>query len=96
VAVVPPRVAHKLRRAVGLPERDGVLVRAVEEDSPADHAGIEPGDLIVAAERRPIEDVESLYQALDAAAEGTLNLTVVRASDERDVEVVFDAAAAEA
>src|SRR3954466_11176426 len=28
VAVAPPRVAKRLRRAVGLPERDGVLVRA--------------------------------------------------------------------
>ena len=31
VAIAPPRVARRLRRAVGLPERDGVLVRAVEE-----------------------------------------------------------------
>src|SRR5207302_8432725 len=30
VAIAPPRVARRLRRAVGLPERDGVLVRAVE------------------------------------------------------------------
>ena len=36
VAVAPPRVARRLRRAVGLPERDGVLVRAVEDGSPAD------------------------------------------------------------
>ena len=27
VAIAPPRVARRLRRAVGLPERDGVLVR---------------------------------------------------------------------
>ena len=32
----PPRAARKLRAAVGLPERDGLLVRAVEADSPAD------------------------------------------------------------
>ena len=39
VAIAPPRVARRLRRAVGLPERDGVLVRAVEEGSPADAPG---------------------------------------------------------
>src|SRR5215216_3584879 len=49
VAIAPPRVARRLRRAVGLPEREGLLVRAVEEDGPADRAGVEPGDLIVAA-----------------------------------------------
>lgn len=35
VAVAPAYVGRRLRRAVGLPERDGVLVRAVEADSPA-------------------------------------------------------------
>src|SRR6188472_4063000 len=46
VAVAPPRVARRLRSAVGLPERDGLLVRAVEDGSPGEAAGIEPGDLI--------------------------------------------------
>src|SRR6516225_4600757 len=49
VAIAPPRVARRLRRAVGLPERDGILVRAVERGSAADRAGLERGDLIVAA-----------------------------------------------
>src|SRR4051794_7688575 len=49
VAIAPPRVARRLQRAVGLPERDGLLVHAVEEGSAADRAGIEKGDLIVTA-----------------------------------------------
>src|SRR3954470_4826925 len=36
VAIAPSHVARRLRRAVGLPERDGLLVRWVEEGSPAD------------------------------------------------------------
>ena len=44
-----PRVARRLRGAVGLPERDGVLVRAVEARQPGRSAGLERGDLIVAA-----------------------------------------------
>jgi serine protease Do len=90
VAIAPPRVARRLRRAVGLPERDGVLVRAVEEDSAAGRAGIERGDLIVAAAGREIDGVDVLYEALDAArAEGKLELTIVRGSDERSVPVAF-------
>lgn len=90
VAVAPPRVARRLRAAVGLPERDGVLVRAVADDSPAAGAGLQPGDLIVAAERRPVTGVDVLYRALDqAAAAGTLRLTVVRGSDERDLDVAL-------
>jgi serine protease Do len=90
VAIAPPRVARRLRRAVGLPEREGVLVRDVENDSPAAAAGIERGDLLVAAGGQPLGRVEALYEALDAAhADGRLELTVVRGTDERTVEVVF-------
>jgi serine protease Do len=88
VAIAPPRVARRLRRAVGLPERDGVLVRAVEEGSPADSAGLERGDLIVAAGGRELERVDVLYEALDAArSEGTIELVIVRGTDERSVTV---------
>jgi serine protease Do len=90
VAVAPPRVARRLRRAVGLPERDGVLVRAVEEGSAAERAGLERGDLIVAAAGRVIDGVDALYEALDAArAAGGLELTIVRGTDERTVQVSF-------
>ena len=34
VAIAPPRVARRLRSAVGLPERDGLLVRAVRGREP--------------------------------------------------------------
>jgi serine protease Do len=91
VAVAPPRAARRMRRAVGLPERDGLLVRAVEEGGPADQAGIERGDLIVAAGQRPIDGVEALYAALDElpTAGGELELTVVRGTEERTVRASF-------
>lgn len=88
VAIAPPRVARRLRQAVGLPEREGLLVRAVEQGSAAERAGLERGDLIVAAAGAPIEGVDALYEALDAArAPGTLELKIIRGTDERDVTV---------
>ena len=89
VAVAPPRVARRLRRAVGLPERDGILVRSVEEGSPADRAGVQRGDLIVAAAEAPVEGIDALYSALDGAGE-RLALTIVRGAEERELEVGFD------
>jgi serine protease Do len=91
VAIAPPRVARRLRSAVGLPERTGLLVRGVEEGGPADRAGVEKGDLIVAAGGTPTENVEALYTALDSvpAAGGELELTVVRGTDERTVTATF-------
>jgi len=88
VAVAPPRAARRMRRAVGLPERDGLLVRGVEDGSPAERAGLERGDLIAAAAGTPIESLDALYTALDSAGEeGRLPLTVVRGTEEREVEV---------
>ena len=76
------------------PEREGVLVRAVEDGSPADRAGLERGDLIVAAAGGPVEDVDALYAALDAAG-AALALTVVRGTRTPSVTVVFDGETAE-
>jgi len=86
VAVAPAHVARRLRRSVGLPERDGVLVRGVEPGSPADTAGIAEGDLLVAVGGRPIDDVDALHEALRDTGL-PLELTLVRGTEERTVTV---------
>jgi serine protease Do len=88
VALAPPRVARRLRAAVGLPERDGLLVRGVVEDSPAAKAEIERGDLLVRAAGRPLTGMDDLFDALDGAGD-TLTLGVVRGTEEREIEVAL-------
>ncbi len=85
VGLAPAHVARQMRRAVGLPERDGLLVREVEEDSPAAMAGITEGDLIVAVGGTPITSADDLFDAL--AGDGALELTIVRGADEQTVRV---------
>ena len=87
VAIAPAHVARRLRRAVGLPEREGLLVRRVEEGSPADRAGIEKGDLIVAAGGEPVARVDDLQPRVEAASDAEIVLTVVRGTEEREVTV---------
>ena len=90
VGLAPATVARKLRASVGLPERDGLLVRVVQDGSPAATAGIRQGDLIVAAGGAPVTNVDDLYDVLDASATtGTLVLLVVRGTDELEVRVSF-------
>jgi serine protease Do len=79
-------VARRLRRSVGLPDRDGVLVRGVESGSPAEAAGIAEGDLLVAAGGRTIDDVDALHEALRDTGL-PLELTLVRGAEERTVTV---------
>ena len=88
VGVAPGHVARHLRRAVGLPERDGLLIRTVEEGGPADRAGIKGGDLLVEAGGRAVASVDDLWAALDAA-EGALDVRVVRGTEERAVALSF-------
>jgi serine protease Do len=87
VALASPRHARRIRSAAGLPERDGLLVRGIVPGSPAERAGLERGDLLVRAGGRSLASVDDLFDALDAAGDGTLALGVVRGSDERDVNV---------
>jgi serine protease Do len=47
---------------VGLPDVRGVLVQDFTEDSPARKAGIEPGDIIIAIDGKPVEYVGQLQQ----------------------------------
>jgi len=85
VGLAPAHVARQLRRAVGLPERDGLLVREVEDGSPAAKAGIAEGDLLVAVGGTPIGSADDLFDAL--AGEGPLEITLVRGAEERTITV---------
>ena len=86
VAIAPSHVARRLRRSVGLPDRDGVLVRGVEDGSPAEAAGIEAGDLIVEAAGKAIADGDDLFAAL-ATVDWRLRGKLVRGAEERTVTV---------
>jgi serine protease Do len=88
IAVAPPHVARRLRRSVGLPDATGVLVRGVEDDSPAARAGLERGDLLVELAGKPLERIDDLYAALDTGSDA-IELGVLRGTDRRDVRIEF-------
>ena len=73
---------------LGLPERDGILVRAVERGSAADRAGLERGDLIVSAGGRDLDHMDVVYEVLETTAQGApLELKILRGAEERTVTV---------
>lgn len=89
VGLAPVPVARRLRRAVGLPDAEGLLIRLVEEGSPAEAAGLDAGDLLIAAEGRPLIVVEDLHEALEELAGDSIELTVLRGAEQRTVAVLF-------
>ncbi|HEX9888427.1 MAG TPA: S1C family serine protease [Nitriliruptorales bacterium] len=91
VAIAPPRMAAKMREAVGLEPRDGLLVRGVEQDGPARDAGLQRGDLVIEAAGQPVTTPDELFAILEAHDVSTpLALTVVRGTEEHQLEVGFE------
>ena len=86
VALAPPRHSRRMRAAVGLPERDGLLVRGVLDDSPAGRAGLRRGDLLVSAAGRALATPDDLFDALDAAGD-TLAVGYVRGTEDLEAEI---------
>jgi S1-C subfamily serine protease len=80
---------------------EGVVVYDVAEGSPAAKAGIEgiravrgrritPGDIIVAADGKPVRNYEALLDVFDHVGEGKeVTLTVVRDGQQRQVRVAI-------
>lgn len=95
VGLAPSAVANRLRRSVGLPPLEGLLIQTVLPGGPGQAAGLEAGDLLVAAGDRPLGRIDDLMETLDGLTAGSsLILTVVRGVDERTVAVRFDGTAA--
>jgi S1-C subfamily serine protease len=55
---------RRIIRFYNLPLETGVLVVSVEKDSPAKHAGVREGDVIVAFDDRPIGTIHDLHKML--------------------------------
>jgi serine protease Do len=75
VAPITPEVAQAMSLPAGT---KGVLVRDVRNGSPAAEAGLQAGDVIVQADRRPITSVEDLREAVDKRAKDKPFMLLVR------------------
>jgi serine protease Do len=86
IAIAPPHVARRLRASVGLSDRAGLLVRGVEDGSPAARAGIREGDLLVEAAGKALDGPDTLPEIL-AESGLPIELKIVRGDEERSVSV---------
>ncbi len=81
-------VTKEVAESIGLGKAQGVLVRGVEEASPAEKAGIEAGDIITRFDGKPIEKPADLPRAVGNTKPGSqVALTVFRRGATKDLKV---------
>ncbi len=78
MTLAPAHIALQMRRDVGMPERPGLLVRAIDAATPAVAAGIRQGDLPVAANGEALRWLVDLYDAIHQDGARTIGLRLVR------------------
>ncbi len=81
-------VTKDVAESLGLGKAQGVLVRGVEEGSPAEKAGLEAGDIILRFDGKAIEKPADLPRAVGNTKPGNrVTLTVFRRGANRDLSV---------
>jgi S1-C subfamily serine protease len=80
---------RRVVRFYNLPRETGVLVVSVEKNSPAQHAGLREGDLIVAFNDQPIGSVHDLHRILVGEQIGVSGtLTVIRHTEKFELPIL--------
>src|SRR5216110_2292115 len=80
---------RRVIRFYNLPLETGVLVVSVEKDSPAEHAGLREGDVIVAFDERPIDTIHELHKMLVSEQIGVpARLLVIRHTEKLELSIL--------
>jgi serine protease Do len=74
VQKLTPEMAENLQ----LGRATGVVITSIEPGSPADEAGLQPGDVIVEVDRKPIREIADFRNAVGGAKKGQRILFLVR------------------
>ena len=91
LGVRPQAITRELAEANDLGSTEGVLIAGVEEDTPADEAGIEPGDVITHFDGTRITDVAQFRRVVAGVTPGEeVEVRVVRGGRERTLGAVLE------
>ncbi|MDH3452278.1 MAG: Do family serine endopeptidase, partial [Gammaproteobacteria bacterium] len=81
----------ELARAFNLDSVSGVVISRVEIDSPAQRAGLRPGDVVLELDGRRIRDSEAMRNAIGLLRVGqTISIRIVRDREERTLQATLE------
>jgi serine protease Do len=83
-------INEDLARTYRMAEAKGAVISDVTDDSPADKAGLEPGDVVVEVDGRQVEDNNDLSRYIASKAPGTtVRLKLLRNGSDKTVSLTL-------
>ena len=70
IGVEVQAITAELAESFGLPSPEGTLISGVMRGSPADRAGVRPGDVLLSVDGRKVNDPQNMLEAIAALAPG--------------------------
>ncbi|MFA7282055.1 MAG: Do family serine endopeptidase [Sterolibacterium sp.] len=90
IGVEVQELTDELAESFKLPNKQGALIAGVMRGSPADHAGIRPGDILLTVAGKPIGDAQSMIELISAQTPGQqTQIRLRRAGKEVDLTVTI-------
>jgi serine protease Do len=91
VQVQSQTITEEEARQLGLPKPEGAIVMMVEPESPADRAGIKPGDVIVSFNGNPVTNADQLTAMVASTPAGTrASISLYRDGKQQTVTATID------
>jgi len=89
IGVEPQNLSKELSESLGLPANtEGVLLSGILEGGPAARGGVQPGDVLISVNDKPIKDVRQLLNQIAQIGPGnTADLTVLRKNKTLELKV---------
>jgi len=89
LGMYPLRLPAKLQGSLNLPGQSGIMVVAVEAESPAERAGVLIGDVLVALDGSSVGDTDEVQSFLGGERVGeSVSATIVRAGSLKELTIV--------
>lgn len=83
-------ITEDLAQTYRMPEAKGAVISDVTDNSPADKAGLEPGDVVVEVDGRQVEDNNDLSRYIASKAPGTtVRLKVLRNGSDKSMSLTL-------
>jgi serine protease Do len=78
LGIVVEPLTPETARGLGTSEKQGLVVKSVQDGSPADQAGIRSGDVITEVNRQPVRSAEDLRRLVEQHKAGTSMLLLLK------------------